>query len=131
MQLKNPNEDETVGKHGDLQLLGLSLDVVGVADAGAVDQAVDGVEHHARAGLQSAVLQLHPVGLQDPDTSVNLSLGVLHTTELFHQEGHHVHFHRGTEIGCFGLSLLGVVHQVDDSLVNTGIMSLGQQHSKG
>ena len=105
--------------------------MVGVADTGAVDQAVDGVEHHAGAGLQSAVLQLHPIGLQDPDTAVDLGLGVLDAPELLHQEGHHVHFHGGTEIGGLGMSLLGVVHQVDDSFVNTGIVSLCQQHSKG
>ena len=102
-----------------------------VADAVAVDEAVDGVEHHAGAGLQSAVLQFHPIGLQNPDTAVDLGLGVLDAAELFHQEGHHVHLHRGTEVGGLGLSLLGVVHQVDDSLVNTGIVSLCQQHSKG
>ena len=42
---------------------GLCLDVVGVADAVAVDEAVDGVEHHPGVLPQLPVIQLHPVDL--------------------------------------------------------------------
>ena len=67
-----PRLDPHLGPH--LQLQPVSLDVVGVADACAVDQTVDGVEDDTRALLEPPVLQLHPVGLQYPDTSVDLSL---------------------------------------------------------
>ena len=43
---------------------GLCLDVVGVADAVAVDEAVDGVEHHPGVLPQPPVIQLHPVDLE-------------------------------------------------------------------
>ena len=88
-----PRLDLHLGPH--LQVEVLSLDVVGVADAGTVDEAVHGVEHHARALLQVASLQLHAVGLQDPDTSVNLRLGEVDSPELLHEEGHHVDLHGG------------------------------------
>ena len=71
------------------------LDVVGVVDAGMVDEAVDGVERHARAahhaGAAVAVallaaallllavdgLQPHAVGLEDADHATDVVVGEL------------------------------------------------------
>ena len=65
---------------------GLCLDVVGVADAVAVDEAVDGVEDHPGVLPQLPVLQLHPVDLEDADAAVYLLLGVVDTAELGEEE---------------------------------------------
>ena len=65
---------------------GLCLDVVGVADAVAVDEAVDGVEDHPGVLPQLPVIQLHPVDLEDADAAVYLLLGVVDTAELGEEE---------------------------------------------
>ena len=64
----------------------LCLDVVGVADAVAVDEAVDGVEDHPGVLPQLPVLQLHTVDLEDADAAVYLLLGVVDTAELGEEE---------------------------------------------
>ena len=58
----------------ELELKITSLDVVCIADAVTVDEAVNGVENNPRVLLQSSPLKLHTVYLENPDTAVNLLL---------------------------------------------------------
>ena len=50
------------------------LDVISVVVAGVVDEAIDGVDDHAGDPLLAVGLHLHPVGSQDPDHALNITL---------------------------------------------------------